>query len=196
MIELFDGHNLKTTLITKGAAALAPALSKIILQAAEALSYFHKQGWIHRDIKPENFLTDDQANLRMIDLALGEKKKIGFAKWFAGKSKIQGTRSYMSPEQIRGLVLDFQADIYSMGCMFFQLGSGILPFTASNPGEVLQRHLTAPIPSLIAQESNITPEFSALVSKMMAKKPEQRPESMAHVVSELKKIPVFKVPPK
>ena len=65
------------------------------------------------------------------------------SKLFGGKSKVQGTHSYMSPEQIRGQPLDARADIYSFGCMVHEFFAGKAPFTANSPTELLQRHLTS-----------------------------------------------------
>src|SRR5262249_12464823 len=112
VMELYAVPNLKQRIV-QGGEPLAPLATKCIRQAAEGLSYFHSQGWIHRDIKPDNFLADDNGNVKLIDFALAARKKGGLARLFAGKTKIQGTRSYMSPEQIRGQSLDQRADIYS-----------------------------------------------------------------------------------
>jgi eukaryotic-like serine/threonine-protein kinase len=196
VMELFEGVNLKQGLTNVGFEALAPAMPLIVQQMCEGLAYFHKAGWIHRDVKPDNFMCSDTGDVKLIDFALAEKKRSGFAKLFGGKSKVQGTRSYMSPEQIRGQSLDHRSDLYSLGCTIFQLLCGTPPFTGSNPNDVLQKHLTLPPPSLESQNANITPEFSKALAKALQKKPEARPEGVDQLLREIKAVKMFKKPPK
>lgn len=195
LMEYFPYPNLKVW-IRRGSDQIAPLVPKIIEQAAEGLGYFHDQGWIHRDIKPENYLLDPNGDVKLIDFALAEKKKSGLAKLFGGRSKIQGTRSYMSPEQIRGESLDHRADIYSFGCAIYELLVGKPPFAGVDSDGLLRKHLRATPPSIEANNSNVTPEFSELVRKLLAKQPASRPESMTQFLREFKKTRVFKVAPK
>jgi eukaryotic-like serine/threonine-protein kinase len=193
-MELFPAPNLKQW-INQGVEALAPVASECIRKAAEGLSYFHSQGWIHRDIKPDNFLMKPPAEVKLIDFALAVRPKRGLARMFAGKSKIQGTRSYMSPEQIRGQHLDERADIYSFGCMIYELVGGKPPYTGNSTNDLLTKHLRAAIPPLQGANRNASDDFAQLVRKTMAKSPADRPESMAEFLHELAAIEVFKVPP-
>jgi serine/threonine-protein kinase len=109
---------------------------------------------------------------------------------------VQGTRSYMSPEQIRNQNLDPRADIYSYGCVLFELLSGKPPFTGVNADDLLTKHLSAPIPSVQVYNDNVTPEFSNLIRKMMAKRREERPATMWEFLKEYRSIRPFKVVPK
>ncbi len=193
-MELFNAPNLKQRIL-QGVDALAPLASQFVRQAAEGLAYFHSQGWVHRDIKPDNFLVDDNGEVKLIDFALAVRKKGGLARLFSGKSKIQGTRSYMSPEQIRGQPLDARADIYSFGCTVFEMLAGKPPFTGISTNDLLTKHLRSPVPPLQAGNRNVTDDFAALVRAMLAKKPEDRPATMDDVISELHMRPVFKIPP-
>lgn len=195
-MELFPSVNLKQRLRDVQAVGMAPQIESILHQAAEALAYMHSKGWIHKDIKPDNYLVNEAGEVKLIDFALAEKKKSGLARWFGGGSKAQGTVSYMSPEQIRGQVLDERADIYSFGCMAYELLSGKLPFVGSSPSEVLQKHLTGSLPALEAANPAVSPEISQLVGRMLAKKPESRPPSMLKVIEELRAIKLFRKPGK
>lgn len=192
LMEFYPHLNLKQRLTGEGFEILLPRARDTILACADALSYFHKQGWVHRDIKPDNYLVNDQGDIKLIDFALAQKKKTGLAKLFAGKSKVQGTRSYMSPEQIRGENVDHRADMYSFGCMVFELLSGKMPFVGVSANELLQKHISSPAPSLEVVNSNVTPEFAELIKRCMAKKPEDRPESMARLLIEIKALKMFK----
>ncbi|REK15814.1 MAG: serine/threonine protein kinase [Planctomycetota bacterium] len=195
LMELFNAPNIKQW-IQQGTDALAPLASQCIQGAAEGLAYFHSQGWVHRDVKPDNFLMSESGEVKLIDFALAKRKKTGLAKLLAGRGKIQGTRSYMSPEQIRGQALDQRADIYSFGCVIFELLGGKPPYTGISTNDLLTKHLRAPIPPLQANNKNVTDEFVALVRSMLAKKPEDRPQSMDDFLTEMRVTPIFKIPPK
>jgi serine/threonine-protein kinase len=195
-LEFCISRNMKMAMREDGDRdELAYWTPKIITEGAEGLGYIHKQGWIHRDVKPDNFLLDHEGNVKLIDFSIAERKKTGLGKWFGG-SKVQGTRSYMSPEQIRGKNVDDRADIYSYGCLLFELVAGKMPFTANSPDHLLDKHLRAPIPTLKAANSNVTDEFSDLVERMMAKLPEKRPETMDDFLRHFRAVNVFRIPPK
>ena len=195
VLELFECPNLKL-LLRQGVTELAYLVPRIIEQAAEALFYLHEQGWIHRDVKPDNFLVNDDGLVKLIDFAISEKYKKGIGALFSFGSKVQGTRSYMSPEQIRGKTLDPRADLYSFGCMIFELTSGKLPYTGTTADELLTKHLSAPIPPLGVFNENITPEFANLVKKTMQKRKEDRPASMWEFLKEFRTLRFYKIMPK
>jgi eukaryotic-like serine/threonine-protein kinase len=196
VMELFEHENLKLQL-REGPHKVAHLAIKIIEQAAEALFYFNSEGWIHRDVKPDNFLVSNEGVVKLIDFAISAKQKCGLAAMFGfGKKSVQGTRSYMSPEQIRNQNLDPRADIYSFGCSIFELLSGKPPFTGTNADELLNKHLTGPIPSVQVYNDNVTPEFANLVRKMMAKRREERPATFLDFLREFSKVKVYKIMPK
>lgn len=192
-MELCPSPNLKQ-LIQQGIEALYPKVPSIIEQAAEGLAYFHTQGWVHRDIKPDNFLLSAQGDVKLIDFALAQRIPRGLMKLLPARksTRIQGTRSYISPEQIRGQRLDERADIYSFGCMLFELASGKLPFTGTSTNDLLMKHLKSAPPALQAANRNVSDAFAALVRRMMAKQPQNRPASLDDFLNELRAISVFK----
>ncbi len=196
IMELFSELNMKQAL-RQGPESLAFMLDKIVEQAAEGLYYMHTKGWIHRDIKPDNFLVSPDGETKLIDFTIAEKKKSGFGKLFhRSGSTVQGTRSYMAPEQIQGKICDERTDVYSFGCVLFEAVTGKPPFTGQTPNDLLTKHLNASIPSPVVYNDNVTPEFAALVKKMMAKKPSQRPDSMWEFLKVYRTTQVFKKRPK
>jgi serine/threonine protein kinase len=191
LLELFKVQNLKQQIIAGGYRKLMHRAREILTEAAAGLLHLHEQGWIHRDIKPDNFLLNEENVVKLIDFNLARKPAGAFGKLFGMKSKIQGTPSYMSPEQIRGQQLDVRADVYSFGCVVYEMLSGKTPFTANSPNELLQRHITSRPPDLTVVDKNITPEFSRYVQGMMAKSPKDRPSGMKDVLMDLKSQNMF-----
>ena len=195
VLELFEYPNLKL-LLRQGHQPLAYLVPKIIEQSAEALFYLHGEGWVHRDVKPDNFLVNEVGNVKLIDFAISLRIKKGLSALFHFGGKVQGTRSYMSPEQIRGKALDERADLYSFGCVVFELLTGKPPYTGTTADDLLNRHLSAPIPALMAANENVTPEMANLVRRAMAKRREDRHRSMYDFLMEFKSLRVFKINPK
>lgn len=195
VLELFSELNMKQAL-RRGPESLAFMLDRIVEQAAEGLYYMHTKNWIHLDVKPDNFLVSRDGTVKLIDFTIAQKKKSGLGRLFHMAKVAKGTRSYMAPEQIRRKVCDERTDVYAFGCVLFELCTGKPPFTGDNPNDLLNKHLSASIPSPIAYNDNVTREFSELVKSMMAKKPESRPPSMWEFLKTFRSIEIFKKRPR
>lgn len=194
-MEWFPARNMKQWLL-QGTEKIAHLLPKIVQQAAEGLAYFNQQGWVHRDIKPDNFLANEEGEVKLIDFAIARRERRGLSRLLAPRAKVQGTRSYMAPEQIRGSAPDRRADVYSFGCTVHELLSGKPPYTGVSANDLLKKHLKAPPPSLEAANSNVTPEFAQLVRRMLAKDPSARPESVEEFLQEFRMMRMFRVMPR
>ena len=192
VMEYFPAPNLKQWMRDTNAKAsqLAP---HIVRSAASALAYMHEQGWIHRDVKPDNFLISEQGQVKLIDFTLARKSGGWLTTLLNNRSKAQGTLSYMSPEQIRNASQDCRADIYSFGCVIYELACGKPPYAAGSGNELLTKHLRSPVPSAKISNPNVTECFSNIVKQLLAKQPADRPKSMNEVIRQLDGIPVFEV---
>ena len=146
--------------LRQGIEAIAAHVPKIAVQAAEGLAYFNCHGWVHRDIKPDNFLVADGGDVKLIDFALARRQGGLLSRLFSPRSQVQGTKTYMPPEQIRGKPLDERADIYSLGCTLYELVAGKPPFTGASVKVLLGRHLNDPPPRLEEDNRRVTPEFA------------------------------------
>jgi len=194
-IEWFPARNMKQR-IQQGVDKLVESMPKIIQQSAEGLGYVNRQGWVHRDVKPDNFLVTDDGQVKLIDFAIAKRARRGLARLLARKTKLQGTRSYMSPEQIRGTAPDTPADVYSFACTVYELISGKPPYTGTSSNDLLMKHLKSPPPSLEAAQPNVTREFADLIRRCMAKDPSARPETVGDFLDELRMMRVFRTVPR
>ena len=190
VMELFDHPNLKTQLAETPEPLMA-RLPRILTEAALALAHMHARGWIHRDIKPDNLLASPEGQVKLIDMALAVKKPGVLGRLLGGaaprgRGLVQGTPSYMSPEQIRGQVVDARADIYSFGCTAFELLAGRPPFQSRTQAELLQMQLTSQPPSVESYNRSVTKGVVRLIRKMLSKSAASRPASMDEVVEQLR----------
>ena len=195
VLELFSEINLKQAL-RRGPEPIAYKLQSIVEQACDGVNWLHTKGYVHCDIKPDNFLLSREFEVKLIDFTISKKIKTGLGKYFGSKNKVEGTRSYMSPEQIRGHNIDQRSDIYSMGCMIYELCVGKAPYTGNTPNDLLSKHLSASIPSALVINDSITPEFNNLIKKLLAKRPQDRFANMWDTLKEIRVTPIFKRPPR
>jgi eukaryotic-like serine/threonine-protein kinase len=194
-MEWFASPNMKQRFL-QSSEKIAPLLPKIIEQACEALIYLHGMGWVHCDIKPDNFLVTDDGAVKLIDFALAKRCRHGLTQWLTPKTRlIQGTKSYISPEQIRGQALDGRADLYSFACTMHEILSGKPPFTGTSATDLLNKHLRSTPPSLEALNQNVTPEFAQLIRRSLSKKRDERPKSVDDFLRGFRMMRVFKFTP-
>jgi len=196
-MEWFPAPNLKKRIRTKeDREKIYPFFPTIVEQAAEGLGWMHSKGWVHRDIKPENFLVNDTGQAKLIDFGLAQRPTGWLARLLPMKAKIQGTPSYMSPEQIRCGLLDQRADVYSFGCLLYELVAGAPPFTGSTQEDLFGKHLKSQVPPLEAADSNVTADFANLVRRCLSKDPAGRPASAQELLEAFRKMRMFRVFPR
>jgi eukaryotic-like serine/threonine-protein kinase len=147
-----------------------------------ALAHLHSALVVHRDLKPENMVIRPSGTPVLVDFgltaALTEGTEPGDKEREQG---LEGTAPYMSPEQIQSEPVDSRADLYSLGCVLFELLTGSPPFSADSPLEVMALHLNAP-PQWPENASRAIPApLRELVDRLLAKTPDARPRSAAEV---------------
>jgi len=187
VMEYFPAANLKKQ-IAAGVEALVPKLQRIVTETALALDHMHSRGWVHRDVKPDNILAAGDGQVKLIDLAIAAKSSGFLGKLLGSKTPAQGSPSYMSPEQIRGEALDARSDIYSFGCVIFELIAGRPPYTGADTNDLLNKHVSAVVPAVDAFNKSATTAAAKYLRQMLAKKPADRPASMKEVLQQLRSI--------
>lgn len=177
VLELFPGGNVKRLLQDKSPDLARLALA-IFTGAAEALCHLHLAGVLHKDVKPENILVHPASGrVKLIDLSIAAKVG-GISTSFNlfKKAVVQGTPSYMSPEQIRGGNLDHATDVYSLGAAMYEVYAGAPPFIGRTQEEIFDKHLNTPLKWTRPPGSPIPEGVHKLIVQMLEKDPLRRPD--------------------
>jgi serine/threonine-protein kinase len=186
VMEVVDGETLRDVLRAEGYIKPRQAMTWIA-DVAAALHFSHQNGIVHRDVKPANVMIDKSGAVKVMDF--------GIARVLAdtGNSVTQtaaviGTAQYLSPEQARGESVDARSDVYSLGCVLFELLTGEPPFTGDSPVAVAYQHVREdpPIPSSVRE--GVPHELDSVVLKAMSKNPANRYQSAAEMRSDLIKV--------
>ncbi|MFC7309563.1 tetratricopeptide repeat protein [Streptomyces monticola] len=177
VMELLEGRNLSQLLDDNRKDPLAvPDIVEITEQVAHALAYTHDQGIVHRDLKPANIMRLTDGTVKICDFGIARLgHDIGFTAKLTGTNIAMGTPHYMSPEQIGGEHVDHRSDLYSLGCVLYEIATGAPPFDLADAWAVLVGHRdTAPQPPRTHRPE--LPEFlERIVLDLLAKTPEERP---------------------
>ncbi len=187
VMEYVNGATLEQILDRKGPFTVQQAV-RIAMQAAAGLHHAHEKGFVHRDIKPENLMLTKEGQIKILDMGL-TKSFNNADDNLTGQlntTAILGTIDYLSPEQAMQNEIDQRSDIYSLGSTLFAIITGHSPYEGVPARQKLMQHQSGAVPNLAEFNNEVPKALSAVVSKMMAKKPDDRHASMADVVDALK----------
>jgi eukaryotic-like serine/threonine-protein kinase len=163
-------------------------------RVASAVGAAHAKGIVHRDLKPDNILlTPDPENpgllrVKVVDFGIAklaeDAQQQGHVRTRTGS--VMGTPAYMSPEQCRGAGrLDHRSDIYSLGCIMYEMACGHRPFEREGMGEIMGAHMYEAPPRPSAFEPSLAPPLEVVILHALAKRPEDRPQTMEALIAEL-----------
>ncbi len=191
VMEYVDGQDLSQLVKKNGPFPVAKAVN-YALQAARGLEFAHSEGVVHRDIKPANLLLDKKGTVKILDMGLAriESQGNGAAQAeLTGTGAIMGTVDYMAPEQgMSTKHADARADIYSLGCSLYYLIAGKATYDGETMAAKLVAHHTHAIPDLRSVQADITDDLEAVFKKMVAKRLEDRYQSMTEVIADLDRL--------
>lgn len=185
VMEYLQGTNLSDLIAQRKRLPFEEALP-IFMQICDALQHAHQNGLVHRDLKPGNvMLIEDEEGMtvKVLDMGLAKMMPSGenSGQHLTQTGEIFGSPLYMSPEQGLGNALDHRSDIYSMGCLMYEMVSGVAPFKGDNFIQTVFAHINAmPEPfAKISPQANIKPAIERAIFACLAKDPASRPQKMS-----------------
>jgi eukaryotic-like serine/threonine-protein kinase len=188
IMEFLEGMPLSHRVRQRGAVSEGEA-ALLLRSVCIALAAAHDKGIVHRDLKPDNiFVIPDPDSVlgertKILDFGIAKLSDLGLAGGTTKTGAVMGTPTYMSPEQCRGTGdVDHRADLYSIGCIFYELVTGRPPFISAGAGEAIGSHLFV-TPEPPSRHAALSAETDALIIKLLAKPPEQRVQSAKELVS-------------
>jgi beta-lactam-binding protein with PASTA domain/tRNA A-37 threonylcarbamoyl transferase component Bud32 len=186
VMELVEGPTLRDVL-REGRKLLPERALELTQGVLEALSYSHKAGIVHRDIKPANVMLTPNGGVKVMDFGIA-RAVADTSATMTQTAAVIGTAQYLSPEQARGETVDARSDLYSTGCLLYELLAGRPPFVGDSPVSVAYQHVReAPVPPS-QLDPEITPEIDAVVLKALAKDPDDRYQSAAEMRADIARL--------
>ena len=186
VMEYVEGKTLRE-IIHKGERFPLQRAVEIVEGILTALQYSHKNGIVHRDIKPGNIMITDSGDIKVMDFgiarALADSGATLTSTW-----NIVGTAQYLSPEQATGGQADARSDLYSVGCLFYELVSGKPPFSGETPVAIAYQHVSTPLTPVTDIEPSLDPALNNFFSVALAKDPADRYQSANAMLKDLKKL--------
>ena len=189
VMEYAGGENL-WQLVTAQSPLTVEHACRLTLQVADGLKHIHSHGLTHRDIKPSNLIVDDHQTVKIVDFGIVHYVEIDQpGSRLTEANTLMGTADFMAPEQATDVRnVGPAAHTYSLGCTLAWLLTGQLVFERKNLAETLIAHRRETVPSLRERRADIPLELDALFQKMVAKHPEDRPETLDEVIAELQRL--------
>src|SRR6202008_1627672 len=154
--------------------------------ACQALNFSHQHGIIHRDVKPANIMISKSGAVKVMDFGIA--RALADANSVTQTAPVIGTAQYLSPEQARGEKVDARSNVYSLGCVLYEILTGEPPFTGDSPVAVAYQHVREdPVPPS-KRHGGISADLDAVVLKALAKNPENRYQTAAEMRADLVRV--------
>ena len=187
VMEYVEGSTLEG--LIKSKKKLPESLCvRVALQAAKALDHAASNNLVHRDIKPANLMLSKDGTVKLCDLGLAKPAEVEGILGLTTAGTVLGTPLYMSPEQAQGGSTDFYSDMYSLGATVYHMATGQPPFAAPTLRGLINQHINAPVPHPKKFNPTLSTGFSAVLIKMLEKRPSDRYASHAEVAKEFERL--------
>jgi serine/threonine-protein kinase len=183
-MEFIDGDTVKDLVEKTGTFDEKRAI-EVTIQVAKALEHASAAGLMHRDVKPANVMITTEGMTKLLDLGLAKKIEREDDSNLTEAGHAVGTPYYMAPEQALEGTIDHRADLYALGASLYFMLIGEPPYKAPTPTGVLAKHVNDPIPSVRAKRPDLSPGVDKVVTRMLAKKPEDRYQKHATLIADL-----------
>jgi eukaryotic-like serine/threonine-protein kinase len=186
VMEYVDGVTLRDVIHNDGPMPPRRAL-EVIADACQALNFSHQHGIIHRDVKPANIMISKTGAVKVMDFGIARALADG-GNSVTQTAAVIGTAQYLSPEQARGEAVDARSDVYSLGCVLYEILTGEPPFVGDSPVAVAYQHVREDPAPPSQRRPDISPELDAVVLKALAKNPDNRYQSAADMRADLVRV--------
>jgi serine/threonine protein kinase len=186
VMELVSGHTLRELIYGGEILPLNRAL-EIVEGVLAGLEYSHERYIIHRDIKPANVMIADNGDVKVMDFGIARAMD-DLGATLTSTWNVVGTAQYLSPEQAVGEPADSRSDIYSTGCLLFELVTGQPPFTGETPVSIAYQHASAPAPLARTLKSDLPEGIERVLAVALSKKPEDRYQSAQAMLDDIAKV--------
>lgn len=189
VMEYLKGQTLKEVIHSEGQMSL-PRVIEIVRQICGALEAAHAEGVVHRDLKSDNIMLLDIGGgdwAKVLDFGIAKiTEKVGQDPALTAPNLIIGTPQYMSPEQCsQAAEIDSRSDIYSFGVILYEMLVGHVPFTGESPTAIMMKHLQEPPPSVLEERNDLPAAVGRVVTRAMAKRPEDRYQTVNELSEDL-----------
>ncbi|WEB43853.1 serine/threonine-protein kinase [Streptomyces yunnanensis] len=187
VMELLNGRNLSQLLDDNRRQPLpVPDVIEVAEQIAAALAYTHEQAVVHRDLKPANIVRTTDGTVKICDFGIARLgHDIGFTARLTGTGIAMGSPHYMSPEQIGAGTVDHRSDLYSLGCVLYEIATGAPPFAQGDAWAVLVGHRDTPPEPPRAVRPDLPEAYERIVLDLLAKDPDERPRDADELAKRL-----------
>jgi len=189
-MNYIDGISLNDIIASIGRLNIVKSID-IFRQISNALDAAHKKKIVHRDLKPQNIMLDKKGKVYVLDFGIARSD--GDTTSTTATGVVIGTPDIMSPEQIQGLTTDKRSDIYAIGVIMFQTVTGRLPFFGDNFSSLLYQHVNEPPPAPSEFNPFLPAKLERIILKCMAKKPEDRYQSLKEIIKDIDQIKLNKL---
>ncbi len=185
VMECVEGRTLRD-ILREGRKILPERALEITAGVLSALDYSHRAGIIHRDIKPGNVMLTPAGDVKVMDFGIARAISDA-SSTMTQTAAVVGTAQYLSPEQARGETVDSRSDVYSTGCLMYELLTGRPPFVGDSPVAVAYQHVREPASPPSDLDDQLDPEIDAIVMKSLAKRVEDRYQSAAAMRADIER---------
>jgi eukaryotic-like serine/threonine-protein kinase len=185
VMEYVAGRTLRE-ILREGRKILPERALEITSGVLSALDYSHRAGIVHRDIKPANVMLTPSGDVKVMDFGIA-RAIADASSTMTQTAAVVGTAQYLSPEQARGETVDSRSDVYSTGCLLYELLTGRPPFVGESPVSVAYQHVREPAAPPSSLDPDLPPEIDAIVMKSLAKPVEERYQSAAAMRADIER---------